>query len=372
MLKKAKDAVNKAKETVKSVVKKTTTTAKQTVQKAQQTVTKVAISTKNAVVNAANEYKENWNSGISQLKSSGTAGKLFASYSEGLVGNISNTASTLVQFVKDPLGTASECVDFFLQDPLRNNPVAAVGRYYNDIAQASYVGDWETVANRVGSGTVTVLEFAAVDYAYKGVKTLKNKYASKMSVKTTAVTNDIKTVNTASRSGIKTQNRYALTGSEHYENLKSVFGADNVKWETSTNTINKLVDSKPNKVYRALNVKDAERYSQGLGLEAKNPNGTWSLDEHLVRGSGRASWLNDPFISTTTDIDVARGFNKAGSNLGIIEIDLNKVSTKALKGYEIYPRVNREAGLPYHYSIWQQEISVYNNIPIEAIKGFVK
>lgn len=135
------------------------------------------------------------------------------------------------------MGTASECVDFFLQDPLRNNPVAAVGRYYNDIAQASYVGDWETVANRVGSGTVTVLEFAAVDYAYKGVKTLKNKYDSKMSVKTTAVTNDIKTVNTASRSGIRTQNRYALTGSEHYENLKSVFGADNVKWETSTNTI---------------------------------------------------------------------------------------------------------------------------------------
>ena len=83
LLKKAKDAVNKAKETVKSVVKKTTTTAKQTVQKAQQTVTKAAAATKNAVVNAANEYKDNWNSGISQLKSSGTAGKLFASYSEG-------------------------------------------------------------------------------------------------------------------------------------------------------------------------------------------------------------------------------------------------------------------------------------------------
>lgn len=46
--------------------------------------------------------------------------------------------------------------------------------------------------------------------------------------------------------------------------------------------------------------------------------------------------------------------------------------TKALKEYEIYPRVNGEAGLPYHYSIWQQEISVYKNIPIEAIKGFVK
>ena len=219
---------------------------------------------------------------------------------------------------------------------------------------------------------MTVLEVVGAEYAFKGVKNLKNKPSSKMSVKTTAVTNDVKTTYTALRSGIRTQNRYALSGVEHFEDLKSVFGADNVKWETSTNTINKLVDSKTNKVYRALNVKDAERYSQGLGLEAKKPNGMWSLDEHLVKGSGRASWLNAPFISTTTDIDVARGFNKAGSNLGIIEIDLNIVSTKALKGYEIYPRVNGEAGLPYHYSIWQQEISVYKNIPIEAIKGFVK
>ena len=297
MLKKAKDAVNKAKETVKSVVKKTTTTAKQTVQKAQQTVTKVAISTKNAVVNAANEYKENWNSGISQLKSSGTAGKLFASYSEGLGGNISNTASTLVQFVKDPLGTASECVDFFLQDPLRNNPVAAVGRYYNDIAQASYVGDWETVANRVGSGTVTVLEFAAVDYAYKGVKTLKNKYDSKMSVKTTAVTNDIKTVNTASRSGIKTQNRYALTGSEHYENLKSVFGADNVKWEAEPDFGNKLdylfgkAKGNQHNLERTAGMKNELEIK--MGISDNNAN------RSFIKQKIKESYFNDASIANT-------------------------------------------------------------------------
>ncbi len=43
-----------------------------------------------------------------------------------------------------------------------------------------------------------------------------------------------------------------------------------------------------------------------------------------------------------------------------------------MKSYEIYPRVNGAKELPYHYSIWQQEVSVYQNIPIEAIKGFVK
>ena len=127
-----------------------------------------------------------------------------------------------------------------------------------------------------------------------------------------------------------------------------------------------------NIVYRALNSKDSERLGQGLGLEAKNPVGTWKLDEHLIGGSGKSSWANDPFISTTTDIDVARGFNQSGSNLGVVKIDLNKVPSKALKGYEIYPRVNGVEGLPYHYSIWQQEVSVYKNIPKEAIRGFVK
>ena len=79
---------------------------------------------------------------------------------------------------------------------------------------------------------MTVLEVVGAEYAFKGVKNLKNKPSSKMSVKTTAVTNDVKTTYTSSRSGIRTQNRYVLSGVEHFEDLKSVFGADNVKWET--------------------------------------------------------------------------------------------------------------------------------------------
>lgn len=107
-----------------------------------------------------------------------------------------------------------------------------------------------------------------------------------------------------------------------------------------------------NYVYRALNQKDYERYLQGLGLEAKNPNGSWDLKEHLVNGSGKLSWSNDPYISTTTDLDVANGFNRAGSGYGVVKIDMNKVPSSSYKGYEIYPRVNGVEGLPYHYSIW--------------------
>ena len=125
-----------------------------------------------------------------------------------------------------------------------------------------------------------------------------------------------------------------------------------------------------NYVYRALNKKDYECYINGLGLEAKNPNGNWSLKEHLVNGSGRASWAKDPYISTTSDLSVAKGFNQSGSGYGIVKIDLNKVNSPSYKGYEIYPRVNGKEGLPYHYSVWQQEIYVYQSIPFEAIVDY--
>lgn len=125
-----------------------------------------------------------------------------------------------------------------------------------------------------------------------------------------------------------------------------------------------------NYVYRALNRKDYERLNNGLGLEAKNPNGSWNLENHLVNGSGKDSWINDPFISKTSDINVAKGFDKAGSGYGIVKIDLNKVKSASYKGFEIFPRVNGKEGLPYYYSIWQQEISIYQEIPFEAIVGY--
>ncbi len=125
-----------------------------------------------------------------------------------------------------------------------------------------------------------------------------------------------------------------------------------------------------NYVCRALNQKDYERYTNGLGLEAKNPNGNWNLKEHLVNGSGKASWANDPYISTTSDLSIAREFNQSGSGYGIVKIDMDKVASASYKGYEIYPRVNGVEGLPYHYSVWQQETSVYQSIPFEAIVDY--
>ena len=92
----------------------------------------------------------------------------------------------------------------------------------------------------------------------------------------------------------------------------------------------------------------------------------------MVNGSERTSWVNDPYISTTSDLNVANGFNQSGSGYGVVKIDMNKVTSASYKGYDIYPRVNGVEGLPYHYSVWQQEISVYQSIPFEAIVDYFK
>ena len=58
----------------------------------------------------------------------------------------------------------------------------------------------------------------------------KNPVATNPAAKS-SMANAIKESSTASSSGIKGQTRYALTGAEHYDDLKHVFGADNVKWD---------------------------------------------------------------------------------------------------------------------------------------------
>lgn len=96
------------------------------------------------------------------------------------------------------------------------------------------------------------------------------------------------------------------------------------------------------------------------------------MKQHIINGSSKASWKHDPYISTTTDIKVAKAFNKEGSNLGIVAIDLNKVPGLKQKGYEIFPRTNGAESIAYHYSFWQQEVSIYRHIPQNAIVKYIK
>src|SRR5713226_6413612 len=135
---------------------------------------------------------------------------------------------------------------------------------------------------------------------------------------------------------------------------------------------NAAAEDAGNVVYRALNSQDVATMARGEGIVAKNPEGEWSLAQHIVKGSSRTSWANDPWISTTWDQGVAEGFNESGSKLGVVAINLDRVSSVTAEGWRIYPRLPGEAGLPYYYSIWQQEVSVFQGTPQEAIMGFVK
>lgn len=116
-------------------------------------------------------------------------------------------------------------------------------------------------------------------------------------------------------------------------------------------------------VYRAMTKSNAETYAQGNGLFAKNSNGTWSLEEHLTRGSSIKSFLNDPWIATTSNINVARSFS---SGNGLVRINLSKLPSTTIvqHGWQSLPRTS--AG--YHYSIWQKEVSIFGHIPQNAIK----
>ncbi|ANI89340.1 hypothetical protein A9P82_08565 [Arachidicoccus ginsenosidimutans] len=129
--------------------------------------------------------------------------------------------------------------------------------------------------------------------------------------------------------------------------LKNVFG---------------ITEDGGNFVYRSLTSANSESLSVGKGIFAKAPGGSWTLEQHLIQGSSPKSFLYDPWIATSTDINVARSFS---SGNGLIRIDLSKIPANAIQqGWMNLPRTS--AG--YHYSIWQQEVSIFGYIPQDAIK----
>jgi RHS repeat-associated protein len=120
--------------------------------------------------------------------------------------------------------------------------------------------------------------------------------------------------------------------------------------------------SAENFVYRSLTSANAETLAAGKGIFAKAPGGSWTLEQHLIQGSSPKALLNNPWIATSSDINIARSFS---SGNGLVRIDLSKLSANSIqKGWMNLPRSS--AG--YHYSIWQQEVSISGQIPQHAIK----
>ncbi|MVP02564.1 hypothetical protein [Paenibacillus lutrae] len=126
-----------------------------------------------------------------------------------------------------------------------------------------------------------------------------------------------------------------------------------------------------NKVYRALTSNDVASLKSGKGISAKNPEGLWSPMDHILNGSQTSALTNDPWISTTTSLTVARGYD---SGNGIVAIDLSKVPSPKVHQGALYNKNsdNFDERLAYNRGVWSQEISIFQFIPQGAITGYVK
>ena len=128
-------------------------------------------------------------------------------------------------------------------------------------------------------------------------------------------------------------------------------------------------------VYRALTEHDRARLDAGLPIQGKALDGSWSATEHVANrslsgdlSSGGAS-SSSPWISTTKLSSIAKSYDNGN---GIIVIDLNKVPSMKVEVWQHAPRVNGTQGLPYHRSIWAQEVTIYREIPTNAIIGVIQ
>lgn len=88
----------------------------------------------------------------------------------------------------------------------------------------------------------------------------------------------------------------------------------------------------------------------------------------MAKTAGEARSLQ----KSRTHRSVAEGINESGSKLDVVAINLDRISSATAEGWRIYRRMPGEVGLPYYYSMWRQEVSVFQGIPQEAIVGFVK
>ena len=96
---------------------------------------------------------DDWETGIDMLKDGywGSGGKLFASYSEGVVDTLHGYEEGVDKFLDHPIQTTCDAVGQLITDPTK--PIRNVGSFYYNLASASYNHDWNSVAYSLGGAT---------------------------------------------------------------------------------------------------------------------------------------------------------------------------------------------------------------------------
>ncbi|MCY9670507.1 RHS repeat-associated core domain-containing protein, partial [Paenibacillus alginolyticus] len=126
-------------------------------------------------------------------------------------------------------------------------------------------------------------------------------------------------------------------------------------------------------LYRALNEKDYASLSRNLGLEAKNPSGSWSLSEHVVWGSNKVKEpeKNDPWISTTLSLQRAQFYNDSRTSYGVIKIDTSKIESAYYYAPVSIDSKFQEYNKAVAYATIDQEVSIYQYLNRNAIIGWI-
>ena len=140
-------------------------------EKTVKTVANIAVNTQHI------NPKEDWQTGISQLKNGGLLGKIFGSFSEGAVGTATNQVNTVKYIAENPLGFSEGMIYSRLEaiaknplliDPFRNS----VYSEYSAFAEKKKKdGFWNALSNEAGAGCFLIAEAGVSSYASKALFT---------------------------------------------------------------------------------------------------------------------------------------------------------------------------------------------------------
>jgi len=177
LLKKAKDTVKKAASTIKAVATIAKPVVKQAVKSTAsiaKTVTTTAINSgvRSAiqpvreavkyVTNATENIRCQYETGLALMKTSmfSSGANAIANYYQGTYDIIMGQAEGFNQFYDNPVQTVSSSVNYFLSDPLKNNPVYGAGKWCSEFKSAVASNDWNTASYKLGVGVVNTAEVA--------------------------------------------------------------------------------------------------------------------------------------------------------------------------------------------------------------------
>ena len=84
----------------------------------------------------------------------------WANYAQGEYDTLAGQIDGFMQFSENPAQTIGNSVNYFLSDPLKNNPVYGAGKWCSEFESAVASNDWNTASYKLGVGVVNTAEVA--------------------------------------------------------------------------------------------------------------------------------------------------------------------------------------------------------------------